>query len=222
MHSSDPGKPPPGFTEIDPPNFTGSFYSLTKSHTEAVLRATYPNVLVLRLRMPVSADLHPRSFLTKITRYARVVDVPNSHTLLPDLLPCAVLLAAHDETGTYNFTNPGALSHNQVLSLYRDVVDPTFRWRNFGLAEQAEVIRAGRSNCRLDTTKLERKMAEYGVVVPGVREAWSRCLETMADGMAEGPGKENRVPGREGVKKGQQQQPESRSAVEEDGGARVH
>lgn len=38
---------------------------------------TYPNVLILRLRMPVSDDLHPRSFVTKISKYDRVVDIPN-------------------------------------------------------------------------------------------------------------------------------------------------
>lgn len=37
----------------------------------------YPNVLILRLRMPVSDDLHSRNFVTKITKYEYVVDVPN-------------------------------------------------------------------------------------------------------------------------------------------------
>jgi 3,5-epimerase/4-reductase len=37
----------------------------------------YPNVLILRLRMPVSDDLHPRNFVTKITKYEYVVDIPN-------------------------------------------------------------------------------------------------------------------------------------------------
>lgn len=41
---------------------------------------TYPNVLILRLRMPVSDDLHPRNFVTKISKYDRVVDIPNVST----------------------------------------------------------------------------------------------------------------------------------------------
>lgn len=41
---------------------------------------TYPNVLILRLRMPVSDDLHPRNFVTKISQYERVVDIPNVGT----------------------------------------------------------------------------------------------------------------------------------------------
>ena len=58
---------------------------------------TYPNVLILRLRMPVSDDLHSRNFVTKISKYERVVDIPNSNTLLHDLLPAAILLAEHQE-----------------------------------------------------------------------------------------------------------------------------
>ena len=53
----------------------------------------YTNSLILRLRMPVSDDLHPRNFVTKISKYDRVVDIPNSNTILTDLLPASVLMA---------------------------------------------------------------------------------------------------------------------------------
>ena len=145
---------------------------------------TYPNALVLRLRMPVSDDLHPRSFVTKITSYAYVVDIPNSNTILHDLLPCAVLLASNNEVGVYNFTNPGAVSHNEVLELYRRIVDPSFTWKNFSLEEQAKVIKAGRSNCYLDTGKLERKVAELGgSEIPEIMEAYKMCFRRMKEGI---------------------------------------
>ncbi|KAL1851298.1 hypothetical protein VTK73DRAFT_9463 [Phialemonium thermophilum] len=169
----------PSFVETDPANFFGSFYSVTKAHVEEIMKH-YDNCLILRLRMPVSDDLHPRSFVTKIARYERVVDVPNSHTMLADLLPAAVLLAEHRETGVYNFTNPGAISHNEVLGLFRDLVRPGFAWRNFSLEEQARVLKAGRSNCKLDTTKLAAKLAELGYgEVPEIHEAYRRCFERM-------------------------------------------
>ncbi len=139
----------------------------------------YGNCLILRLRMPVSDDLHPRNFVTKISRYERVVDIPNSNTILTDLLPASILLAEHGETGIYNFTNPGAISHNEVLTLFRDIVRPGFAWKNFSLEEQAKVIKAGRSNCELDTTKLTTKLKEYGYEVPEVHEAYRRCFERM-------------------------------------------
>ena len=129
--------------------------------------------------MPVSDDLHPRSFMSKIMSYERVVDVPNSNSVLHELLPAALLLARHGETGVYNLTNPGAISHNEALALFRDMVRPELCWKNFSLDEQAKVIKAGRSNCELDSSKLVKKLAEYGYAVPEVHEAYRRCFERM-------------------------------------------
>lgn len=169
----------PGYTEEDPANFDGSFYSETKAHVESVMK-TYKNALILRLRMPVSDDLHPRNFVTKISKYERVVDIPNSNSILHDLLPGSIVMAEHNDTGVYNFTNPGAISHNEVLSLFKQHVRPEFTWKNFTLEEQAKVIKAGRSNCKLDTTKLVKKLKEYGIEVPEIHEAYALCFQRMA------------------------------------------
>jgi 3,5-epimerase/4-reductase len=135
----------------------------------------YENVLCLRLRMPVSDDLHSRNFVTKITKYEHVVDVPNSNTILP----AAVILAENNETGVYNFTNPGAISHNEVLSLFQKIVRPNFTWKNFSLDQQSKVIKAGRSNCKLDTDKLVKKLKEYNFEVPEVHDAYEQCFKRM-------------------------------------------
>lgn len=169
----------PGFLESDPANFAGSFYSETKAHVEEILK-NYSNTLILRLRMPVSDDLHPRNFVTKITKYEHVVDIPNSNTVLHELLPASVLLAEHNEVGVYNFTNPGAISHNEVLSLFKEYVRPDFTWQNFSLEEQSKVIKAGRSNCKLDTNKLVNKLREYNYEIREVHEAYKACFQRMA------------------------------------------
>ncbi|KAI9681106.1 MAG: hypothetical protein M1817_002388 [Caeruleum heppii] len=167
-----------GYLETDEANFDGSFYSATKSKVEEVMKF-YP-CLILRLRMPVSDDLHPRSFVTKITKYERVVDIPNSNSILHDLLPAAILLAEHNEQGIYNFTNPGAISHNEILALFKKLIRPDFQWQNFSLEEQSKVIKAGRSNCELDATKLIKKLKEYNYEVPEVHEAYEQCFKRMA------------------------------------------
>ena len=137
LHPQGSGK---GFTEDDTPNFVGSFYSLTKSLVEKIVRSTgYRNLLQLRLRMPISDDLHHRSLVTKITKYEKVVNIPNSMTVLSCMLPIAMEMALQRITGIYNFTNPGAISHNEVLTAYRDIVDPHFKWNNFTLEEHDKV-----------------------------------------------------------------------------------
>jgi UDP-glucose 4,6-dehydratase len=128
-----------GFTESDPPNFDGSYYSKTKGMVEQLL-GEYDNLLQLRLRMPISHDLaNGRNFVKKIVNYAKVVDIPNSMTVLDEFIPISVEMARRSLKGIYNFTNPGVISHNEVLSLYRDYVDPSYTWSNFSEEEQAKV-----------------------------------------------------------------------------------
>ena len=47
------------------PNFDGSFYSKTKILLEQLV-LLYPNVLNLRVRMPISSQMEPKNFVTKI------------------------------------------------------------------------------------------------------------------------------------------------------------
>jgi dTDP-4-dehydrorhamnose reductase len=164
-----------GFTEEDKPNFDGSFYSKSKAYVDSLLRS-YPNVLNLRLRMPISDDLHPRSFITKISGYKKVVNIPNSMTVLTDLLPIAINMAERKLTGTYNFVNPGTISHNEILDLYKKYIDPNFTYVNFTEEEQNKILKARRSNNELDTTKLLNEF--YGI--PHIKESIVHVFERMA------------------------------------------
>lgn len=147
-----------GFVEDDAPNFDDSFYSKTKIITENVLK-NYHNVLILRIRMPLSDDLFHRNFITKITKYDKVVNIPNSMTILSEMLPIAVAMTLDGKTGIYNFTNPGVITHNEILTLYKEYIDPEFKWSNFTIDEQAQILKAGRSNNFLDTSKLTQEYA---------------------------------------------------------------
>jgi UDP-glucose 4,6-dehydratase len=127
---------------------------------EELLRE-YENVCTLRVRMPISSDLsNPRNFITKISRYDKVVNIPNSMTVLDELLPISIEMAKRNCTGIWNFTNPGVISHNEILEMYRDYIDPQFKWVNFDLEEQAKVIVAPRSNNELDASKLKNEFPE--------------------------------------------------------------
>ncbi|KAK9688710.1 hypothetical protein RND81_09G005800 [Saponaria officinalis] len=149
-----------GFKEEDTPNFTGSFYSKTKAMVEELLKE-FDNVCTLRVRMPISGDLNnPRNFITKISRYNKVVDIPNSMTILDELLPISIEMAKRNLKGIWNFTNPGVVSHNEILEMYKNYIDPSFKWANFTLEEQAKVIVAPRSNNEMDASKLKKEFPE--------------------------------------------------------------
>ena len=121
----------------------------------------YDNVCTLRVRMPISSDLNnPRNFITKIAKYDKVVNIPNSMTVLDELLPISIEMAKRNCKGIWNFTNPGVISHNEILEMYRDYIDPKFKWTNFTLEEQAKVIVAPRSNNEMDASKLKKEFPE--------------------------------------------------------------
>lgn len=166
-----------GFTEESAGNFNDSWYSETKGYMEPMLKI-YPNVLTLRVRMPISDDLFHRNFVTKIVKYEKVVNIPNSMTVLTEMLPTSVGMAKKGLTGVYNFTNPGVISHNEVLDLYTKYIDPTYTYKNFSLEEQAKVIKAGRSNNELDSTKFMRDLPE-GCTVNDIKTAVELCFQRM-------------------------------------------
>ena len=144
------------FQEKDAPNFFGSGYSTVKGFTDRLMHFFEDSVLNLRIRMPIVGYHHPRNFVTKITNYAKICSIPNSMTVLEDMLPVMIDLALQKTTGTINLTNPGTVEHNEILELYQKYVDPTFVWANFTQEEQAKILLSERSNNELDTTTLQR------------------------------------------------------------------
>ena len=162
-----------GFTEEDEPNFAGSFYSKTKIWLDKLLDS-YPNVLNLRLRMPISSDFHPKNFITKITCYQKIINIPNSMTILDDLLPLSIQMTLRELRGKYNFVNPGTISHNELLDLYKLYVDPTFTYTNFTVEEQDKILKARRSNNELDTTKLLKEFPDLPPIQTSIHAVFKK------------------------------------------------
>lgn len=179
------------FTEEDAANFHGSYYSHTKAMVEELLKA-YSMTCTLRVRMPISDDLSPRNFVTKILNYAKVVDVPNSMTVLTEFLPLSLIMAERSLTGIYNFCNPGAISHNEVLGLYKQIVDPTYTWENFTVDEQAKILKAGRSNNTLDHTKLCASMPD--IHIDEIHVAMEKVMHRMKANVEKDPSYPNNLP----------------------------
>jgi len=144
------------FTEDDQPNFFGSSYSIVKGFTDRFMKLFEENTLNLRIRMPISYDNNPRNFITKITTYSKICSIYNSMTVLPTIFPIIIDLMINNITGTFNLTNPGVISHNEILTMYRDIIDNNFKWSNFDINEQSKILSAGRSNNYLSTNKLQK------------------------------------------------------------------
>ena len=168
-----------GFTEDSTPNFFGSSYSIVKGFTDKMMKLYENNVLNLRIRMPITGAENSRNFITKIVNYEKVCSVPNSMTVLPELLPCVVDMMKKSITGTVNLTNPGLISHNEILEMYKEIVNPFFTWQNFTQAEQRAILAADRSNNFLETIKLTQLYPEIKNIRDSVREQLMKYKDTI-------------------------------------------
>jgi 3,5-epimerase/4-reductase len=166
-----------GFDENSKPNFFGSGYSIVKGFTDELMHLCEENTLNLRIRMPITDRLDPRNFVSKITKYEYICSIPNAMSVLDDLLPIALDMAMNNVTGTINLTNPGLISHNEVLKMYKDIVDPQFTWKNFTPEEQAKILDADRSNNCLDTSKLVNMYPDVKHIKDSVFDALHRMKE---------------------------------------------
>jgi dTDP-4-dehydrorhamnose reductase len=158
-----------GFTEEDAPNFAGSFYSRTKTWSDQIMR-DFP-VLNLRIRMPFDGTGSPRSLITKISKYPKVLDSDNSITYVPDFLDATEKLITKRKTGTFNIVNEGAISPFRIMQLYKDIVDPAHTFEKLSEDKLGTVTKAGRSNCILSTAKLKGEGIALRPVEDAVREA---------------------------------------------------
>ena len=171
------GKEMNGFTEQSLPNFFGSSYSIVKGFTDQLMDLYKETTLNLRIRMPITGTINPRNFITKISKYEQICNVPNSMTVLPELLPLVLDMMNNNFTGTINLTNPGLISHNEILQMYTELVDNTFTWKNFTIKEQDKILSSKRSNNYLDTTRLENFFPD----IKNIKESIKDCLIKYKD-----------------------------------------
>jgi 3,5-epimerase/4-reductase len=162
--------------EDDVPNFFGSSYSIVKGYTDRLQHMYSKNTLNLRIRMPIVNYDHDRNFITKITKYEYVCSVANSMTVLPDMFPVIADMIKKNVSGTFNLCNKGAITHNEILELYKTHVDNNFTWKNFSIEEQNKVLLSKRSNIELSTEKLY----ELYPNIPDIRASIENCMITYS------------------------------------------
>jgi len=168
-----------GFTETDTPNFSFrtnncSFYSGTKALGEEVL-ADKPSVYIWRLRIPFNEVDNPRNYLTKLQRYATLLEATNSISQLEEFV--AATFACWEKRvpfGTYNVTNPGQITTHEVVELIKKTGVST---KNFSFFKDeadfmSKAAKTPRSNCVMDSAKL----AATGIRMTEVHEAVERDL----------------------------------------------
>jgi len=164
-----------GFGEDDKPNFWGSSYSVVKGFTDLLMHEFPDYVLNVRIRLPIVDHSHPLNLIDKLVKYPYICSNDNSITNLTELLPIMLDMSKKKVVGTINLTNPGVINWNEMLEMYKEIIDPNFTWKNFSIEEQNKVLASQRSNTKLDTTRLE---SMYPDVLP-VKDSVRKCIQRI-------------------------------------------
>ena len=128
-----------GFLEADLPNFFGSSYSIVKGYTDRLMQLLYSDsTLNARIRMPITDEQDsPRNFITKITSYKKVCSIPNSMSVLDELLP-VLIEAAFCPPGVHVKLNGAPFPPEGVT-----VAPPLHRPKQVILCDVAVILSAG-------------------------------------------------------------------------------
>lgn len=149
------------FSEKDSPNFTfknGSFYSGSKALCERMILNHNPRSYIFRLRIPFDEYPSPRNYLTKLLSYNTLLDAKNSLSHRGDFASYTInLLEQKVPHGIYNITNKGSVTTKDVVELIKkyNLSDKDFKFFDDLESFKKETV-APRSNCVLDTTKIEQ------------------------------------------------------------------
>lgn len=176
-----------GFTEEDTPNFTFrtnncSFYSGTKALGEEVL-AGKPNCFIWRLRIPFDQVDNPRNYLTKLMRYAKLLEAENSISELNEFV--AATFACWEKRvpfGTYNVTNPGHITTREVVAMIEKSGVHPKQYEFF--ASEAEFMKIAAKTPRSNCVMSSEKLARAGIAMTDVRASVENALRTWVKNAA--------------------------------------
>ena len=74
-------------------------------------------------------------------------------------------------------TNPNVIEHNDILEFYRQIVDNSFKWKNFDIIEQSKILKSERSNNYLNTDKLEKYCKDNNLDILNIKESIENLLK---------------------------------------------
>jgi dTDP-4-dehydrorhamnose reductase len=142
-----------GWLETDTPNFNfnnASFYSATKALFQELVTPYMHKSYLMRVRMPFCSENNPKSLLTKLSKYDKLIDKENSVSCVYDIAKVAVFFyKERPEYGIYNLCNTGSTTTRKIS----DKMGLTKEW--FTDEQFKDSVIAPRSNCVLNTNKLE-------------------------------------------------------------------
>jgi dTDP-4-dehydrorhamnose reductase len=167
------------YTEDDLPDFGvdnhhSSFYSKTKDAFEKL--SEHLERYIFRIRIPFNGIVEPKNYLWKLLNYNNLISQQNSITNVDDLVDFVYkFIEKNRPLGVYNVTNNGSIEAKEVVDILKQHGLENPNW-NFVSIPDAK-FKVGRSNCILNTSKIE----SMGLGLPDVKESLERAIKQYAN-----------------------------------------
>uniref|UniRef100_A0A0K0E1G4 NAD(P)-bd_dom domain-containing protein n=1 Tax=Strongyloides stercoralis TaxID=6248 RepID=A0A0K0E1G4_STRER len=174
QYNEEHGFSGPGYKESDDGNFKNTSYSAVKLFTDRLLKSL-DNCLNARIRLPVNYENSPRNLAAKMIMFNKVLDIPNSITILPDCLPILLNLSLEKSTGSINLVNPGPINFIEFKEIYNTLNGSNEKYDVIDTSTNKELVNT-RAHCILDTGKIIHYKPDIRPAIEGVKEAYQRIL----------------------------------------------
>lgn len=167
------------YTEDDLPNFGAdsphsSFYSKTKDAFEKL--SEHLERYIFRIRIPFNGIPEPKNYLYKLLNYNNLISQQNSITNVNDLVSFVYkFIEKNRPLGIYNVTNKGSIEAKEVVDLLKQNGLENQNWNFVSIADAN--FKVGRSNCILDTQKIE----DMGLGLPDVKESLEKAIKEYSE-----------------------------------------
>jgi len=167
--------------ETDEPN-PAAFYSWTKVWAEELIafnKSAEFKYMILRPRQPITASLSHRNTLIKMLTFTRYIDIPNSLTVLEDLLEWTEKLITQKATGVFHTANPGWTSPYRIAQVLKQYILPEL---DPILITRAELDRLT-PNKRVDTILNMDRLIAAGIKMKPIEERLVEIAKELAENM---------------------------------------
>ncbi len=152
--------------DSDIPNFAGNAYARNRILTEQLLRV-YKNACILRIRKPVSNDLHYKSSISKILSRDSVTYQRNSITVLDDMIPFIYYVISHNITGVINLVNESTVSDVFIASIFKCFVSNNHSFNKIKPNKSNTYAKC--NNCELIVSDIVKKYIHVPTAIDSIR-----------------------------------------------------
>ncbi|PIR13632.1 hypothetical protein COV49_01615 [Candidatus Falkowbacteria bacterium CG11_big_fil_rev_8_21_14_0_20_39_10] len=144
--------------EDDVPN-PKAYYSWTKVWAEQMIEFNKSKdfkYIILRPRQPVSAQVSHKNMLVKFLTFKNFIDVPNTATVLEDLMDWTWAIIRKKPVGILHAANPGFSTPYEMARLLKKYVLPSLPIKKISKQELNKLTPNRRVDTILDVSKLEK------------------------------------------------------------------